>query len=758
MSTATLGLQTRQRLAGLWRQSLVRTGHLLVANAVLNGGFGIGYWLLAARLNSPAVVAVNSAAISAMMLLAGAAQLNLMSALLRFVPTAGAAAGRMIRTAYLIGGGLSGVAAVVFLLGMHVWAPDLASLLTPGVPAISFVVATMLWAIFVMQDSVLVAVDRPGGVPTENSAFTVLKIGLIVVFSLEVHAAGLWWSWTVAMALCVVGTTSYLFGRAVPAFARNHQADAVHVASRRELRRFVGPDYVGALAWIACTSLVPLLVLDLTGPRNSAAFALPWSICLALFSVPTAFGQSLVAHGVRNQELLDKYHRQSLKHTLALLLPVVVLLVGLAPIGLRIFGPYYASHSTLTLRLLSLSALPNGVVALAVSRARVQRDMKTVVIVLVGLSIFVLGLTVLLVPRVGIAGGGIAWLSGECVVATALLIRGHAGVPRLRLARPNRAGVPGGTVGATLAIGNWQRERTFRTASDTSVMMVRAPRNVPGVLKVAATGSAVAHLYREADVLGRLQSETRLGAWRALLPMPIEAGNVDGGAYLLTTRLPGQRLSPPAARRLSSAAVHAIAPLHRLGRTVRTVDEILLNQWVDEPAARISAATSDNARLDRLVAALRANLAGRWVTLGWTHGDFHAGNVLSDANGRVSGIVDWSQAREQDLLALDLTFWLLTVPVRGQPPAFGARVAAAMGQRWTPAETRLISTVTEGDPLGKQALLLLTWLRHVAGNLTKSDRYAGSVVWSRRNITPVLRLMNSEPPERSGSARRISVA
>jgi aminoglycoside phosphotransferase len=371
--------------------------------------------------------------------------------------------------------------------------------------------------------------------------------------------------------------------------------------------------------------------------------------------------------------------------------------------------------------------------------------MKTVVIVLVGLSIFVLGLTFLLVPRVGIAGGGIAWLSGECAVATALLIRGHAGVSRLRLARPSRAGAPGGTVGATLAMGNWQREQTLRTASDMSVMMVRAPRNVPGVLKVAATGSAVAHLYREADVLGRLQSEKRLGAWRALLPVPIEAGSVDGGAYLLTSRLSGQRLSPQTARRLSSATVHAIAPLHRLGRTVRRVDETLLNLWVDEPAARISAVTGDNARLDRLVAALRANLAGRWVTLGWTHGDFHAGNVLSDANGRVSGIVDWSQGREQDLLALDLTFWLLTVPVRGQPPAFGARVAAAMGQRWTPAEGRLISTVTEGDPLGKQALLLLTWLRHVASNLTKSDRYAGSVVWSRRNITPVLRLVNGEP-------------
>ena len=171
---------------------------------------------------------------------------------------------------------------------------------------------------------------------------------------------------------------------------------------------------MGALAWIACTSVVPLLVLDLTNPRDSAAFALPWSICFALYSVPTAFGQSLVAHSVRHQDRLDEYHRQALRHTLALLLPVVVLIVGLAPFGLRLFGPWYVSHGTLTMRLLALSALPNAVVALAVSRARVQRQMKTVVLILGGLSLFVLGLTILLVPRLGIVGGGIAWLSGQC--------------------------------------------------------------------------------------------------------------------------------------------------------------------------------------------------------------------------------------------------------------------------------------------------------------------------------------------------------
>ena len=460
MSAAQLGVQTRRRLRGLYGESLLRTGHLLVANSVFNAGFGVLYWLLAARFYAPAVVAVNSAAISAMMLLAGAAQLNLMSALLRFVPTSGAAAGRMIRRGYLVGGALSGLVAFVFVHGLHVWAPDgLEDMLRPGYPMISFVMATILWSIFVMQDNALVAVGRPGGVPAENTSFAVLKIVLIALFAFGVAShTGIWWSWTAAMAVCVGGTSVYLFGRAVPAFVRAHAHEQAEVVTLRDLRRFVGPDYVGALAWIACTSLVPLIVLDLAGARHAAAFSLPWSMCIALYSVPSAFGASLVAHSVRNQELLEINYRRAVHHTLVLLTPVVALVVAFAPLGLRLFGPYYADHSTATLRLLALSAFPSAVVTLSVSKARVVRQMSAVVGILVGLSVLVLGLTYLLVPRMGVVGAAVAWLTAQCVVAGVLLIRDHAPDLRVRLVRLRQGGVPADVVQTALDNGIWERE------------------------------------------------------------------------------------------------------------------------------------------------------------------------------------------------------------------------------------------------------------------------------------------------------------
>jgi O-antigen/teichoic acid export membrane protein len=744
MTAADFVIGTRRRLAGLWRQSLVRTGHLLVANSVLNAGTGVGYWLLAARLNPPAVVGINSAAISAMMLLAGIAQLNLMSTLLRFVPSAGAAAGTMIRGAYVIGAGLSGLAAIVFLLGMGEWAPHLQSLLGSPLAAAGFVVFTMCWALFVMQDNALIAVRRAAVVPVENSSFAVLKIILVVAFSLTLARAGIWLSWSGAMVITVAVTTWYLFRRAVPSFAAARPQVIAQVESARELGRFIGPDYIGAVAYIASTSLVPILVLDLTNPRESAVFSLSWSICVALYAVAIAFGQSLVAHGAVRDDQLDQYHRQAMRQTLRLLVPVVALTIVLAPVGLSFFGAWYASQGTLTLRLLALSAVPNAVVSLAVSRARAARRTTSAMVLLVALCGLVLCLTVVLVPRLGIEGGAIAWLAAQLLVAAAVLIHRKIATARVRRIRSNGAGVSQEMLGTVLADGHWLCERSLPTVSDSAVIMVRTAEGQAGVLKVAATSNGAASLRREHDVLRRLRSLERLGPWRDLLPAPLNAGDLGGGSFLLTSRLPGQdgrRVAPDLGNLLTPAAVNAITPLHRTGSSVRVLNTVLLRRLVDEPADRLRMAVRRKECVDKLAAALHAQLAGRWVTLGWTHGDFYPGNVLIGPGGQITGIVDWSGAREDDLVILDIAFWLLTVPRAGQPREFGARVAARLdrGPCWQSAETDLLASRAYGDWLSGKALLLLAWLRHVTDNLAKSDRYAASPVWSRRNIGPVLR-------------------
>ena len=737
--------QSRDRVATQWREPMYRSGYLLVVSSVITALVGAAFWLIAARLYSPEVIGLNSAAVSAMMFLAGVAQLNLMSALLRFVPTAGDAALRMIIVSFLVAAGLGGLTAVVFLRWLPEWAPGLVVMLERWPVALSFILASTVWTVFVMLTTTLVAVGHAGAATVIYQLFNVAKVGLLVGFVALLPATGVWFAWTLATGLAVLVGCHFLFKRALPVFRASPTPVPAFVPSRRELARFIGPDYVASLAWIASTSLVPIVVLNLAGAERSAVFALAWSMCFVLYGVPAAFGQSLVAHGVREPHRLTERHRRILLSSLALLGPVVAVILVFAPLFLLPFGAWYASQGAGTVRLLALSALPNAVVALTVSRARVERDMVTVVVTMVGLAVVVLGLTLLLVPLMGIAGAGMAWLTGQ------LLVAGGIGLRRLRLVlvRAPRSRLPQRARRRALAVAResgWRVDGTLRTVSDASVVILSSPGR-SAVLKIAGTSLGASALLRERDVLMQLGRDETLGHLRPLLPSVLDAGHHKDGAYLLLSRLPGDRArcetgSMRAA--VAEAVRDAIGPLHHLKSATVVADESLLERWIDQPAARIAQALphsgADRGALERLVGVLHRSVEGHEVTLGWAHGDLHPGNVLV-AEGVVQGIIDWGGACNKSLPVLDLVHWLLTTELTGGPRELGGRVAGRLGapRCWTGAEQRLLLSVPGGAELPARVLLLLSWLQHVQANLAKSERYSASPVWLRRNVLPVLR-------------------
>lgn len=74
------------RLLAHARMPLYRNGYLLILNAATTSALGIVYWIVATRYYAKPIVGLNSALIAGMMLLAGIAQLNLNSAMIRFIP------------------------------------------------------------------------------------------------------------------------------------------------------------------------------------------------------------------------------------------------------------------------------------------------------------------------------------------------------------------------------------------------------------------------------------------------------------------------------------------------------------------------------------------------------------------------------------------------------------------------------------------------------------------------------------------------
>jgi aminoglycoside phosphotransferase len=309
---------------------------------------------------------------------------------------------------------------------------------------------------------------------------------------------------------------------------------------------------------------------------------------------------------------------------------------------------------------------------------------------------------------------------------------------------------PGEAVLGMLHARGWIVQRRLRTRSDAAVFVVGPRGAAPAaVVKLAMTAVASASLACERAALVALALEGALGQWRTLLPRVLASGSAEGRTYVVERLLPGVdarslRANGHAAPEL--AAAHAIGLLHRATASELVVCADSLARWLDAPLRvleRTPTIRQDIPALARLCEVLHDSLEGRRVATSWSHGDYWLGNVLIDPRTRaVTGIVDWEHARPHEPSPLDLAHLLLSATADARRREVGSVVVEWLASdRRLHTELRLLEDAQAelpGDPIPLRSLLLLCWLRHVAGNLQKSTLYARHPVWLRRNVHAVI--------------------
>jgi O-antigen/teichoic acid export membrane protein len=410
--------QFATRLQAHARTPLLRNAYALILSAGLTSVLGLLYWMLAARRFPPEVVGLNSALISAMLLVAGVAQLGLVSVMTRYLPQAGPSSRRLVLAGYGFTLAAAAIGGLVFASGAARWAPVLAFLGEEPGFTLWFVAAVMAWCIFTVQDSVLAGMRQTLWVPVENTAFALGKIVLLLAASSAVY--GIFASWTICV-LAVLLPVNLLIFRRLPAAGAPQTGDDLPPAG--QIARFAAANYCGALLSLVTTALLPLLVAQRLGPSATAFFAQPWLIASSLQLAAGNMAVSLTVEAAADREQLPSYLRRALIHTGRLLLPAVALVALGAPLILGIFGADYAAEGAWLLRLLALGALPNMVVMFALSAARVRERPGTVLRIQAALAALTLAFSLALMERFGITGVGAAWLAAQSIVAAGVVIR-----------------------------------------------------------------------------------------------------------------------------------------------------------------------------------------------------------------------------------------------------------------------------------------------------------------------------------------------
>ncbi|WP_345414747.1 phosphotransferase [Pseudonocardia xishanensis] len=735
------------------RDPAYRDGLALVLGSGLTSVVGLAYWVLAARLLPPAAVGVDQAALSAVMLLGGVAHLNLTYALLRFVPVAGRAARRMVVLGYLVVVLLAALVGGVFALGAPWWAPELVAAVGQDRLLVFFGLATPVWALFTVQDYVLTAIGRATLVPLENIVFAVLKVGLLAAALTATVTGAIAVSWMVATTVLVLAVTVWLLVRALPRFGEEHTV-AARPVTLRELGRFVRADYAGSVCQQGAMFGMPLLVLALTDPAATAVYGVVWQLAQTLFVVSSGMNQSMVAHGAADPAGADAARRRTVGRSLRLVVPGAVVLALGGPLVLAVFGDHYAREGAVVLALTSLAAIPYAVTSSMVGAARLRQWGRIQFGVPAAAAVLVIGGSVVLVPALGLAGAGLAWLVGQSLVAVVILLATARWLPPGLSGRIDAVRSAGllrrvDSAAAHLRLPEasaWQVRRRLAGGSE-SVVAVIGPDDGPhgALLKASDTPRSRDGLAWQTEVLDRLHADERLGRLHALLPEVLGAGDVGESYCVIESLLPGESglhalRDPERTETFVASATDAIERLHRCTGRIRVVGDAELRAWVHEPLDRVREIVPTVLRQEThwLAEHLDAALRGRRARVGWTHGDFGPVNLLADSDGRVTGIVDWCEARPDGLQVLDVVVMSQFCVVHGT----GGPELGTLVQRWLadpPDQVRRAQRRLGGDPVDPRVLTTLGWLQHVAEVARKSARAAANPVWNRRNVRSPLR-------------------
>ncbi len=757
----------REKLAGV---PVIKSGLSLMTGTMVTSALGLLFWVLAANLYDAEDFGVSTTAVYTMMMLADVACLGLRTGLARYLPKAGIATRRTIIWGYGIVLVASAATALIFLAGLQLWAPDLIELRNTVLIAIFFMASTAFWALFMLEDAVLVGLRKAPWVPIENTLFGVLKIVLLIPFASISPTLGIFWAWTLPVFPIVFGV-NVLVSRLTS--TADYAGSGGPVPAVRELLRgiltFSLADWLAALARLAALGVIPLMVLAKTDKAQAGYFQASWLIAFTIMALSSNAAYALLAESSYEKSKLHKNSLQAGMLSLALTIPVMVIgLVG-ARYLLLIYGSDYADNSANVLRILLVAAVPNIMHQIFVGRLRVQGRMGSVVFFETLLSVIVVFLAWLLLPRYGINGVGIAWLVGLTLLGTYAAIResvwlwaSHldtkvvrrigSGFRRARSGRPAR-GMDARLDEVLLSTGLAATSVRWLASGDHAQSAVIDTGEIETLeVTFARTPEGATKLEGQRAVLDALWDDQALTELRPVLPRLRGAGSQKSrefNAYSHRTGTTAADLlrADIAVDDLCGAALAGIAPLHRESRRTVVVDEQRLSDWIDESRTHLAnLGRASEARLGLLGDALRASFVGNTVDVGRIQGALAPDNmVMSPDSLEVTGFRHWEWSREMPLDVDAATLALSCLSFRGHIE-LGELVRQLLSDP-SKFEQHPAMAAVEPSAISSRALILLTWLHVVGRPMPPTRTMSSDVFWLARNAQPVLAALN--PPVES---------
>jgi O-antigen/teichoic acid export membrane protein len=406
------------------KEPLHRSSWSVMFSTVLMSGVGVLFWAIATRIYDKDAVGRGNALVFAMMLIASVFQMNMSNAAVRFLPQVRERLGLRIAQAYAIAASCSLIAAVAFAYIAPAVSSEYDFLRDPWWLAPLFAFSTALWAIFVVQDPVLMALGKATWMPPENFAHSAGKLLLLPLMFLVVPNEGLFVAWVLPLVV-IVPVISWLVARIAVPQAHAAQRDSAGgvvdaFGEPRRLFKFMTQDFIGATATQVAIYATPLLTLALLGPAANAVYAMPFAAMTGLDLLFIAVLTSLTAEGARSPERIGELTQMVVHRLVRIQIPASLALVVFAPLLMLPFDPSYRAQGTEVARIIAFAGIFRAILLFYETVARLQGRGPRLLFVQVFSMVVLVALCFPLSALWGVNGIAASWLLSAVVTALAV--------------------------------------------------------------------------------------------------------------------------------------------------------------------------------------------------------------------------------------------------------------------------------------------------------------------------------------------------
>jgi len=393
--------------------SLLRNSIYIMATNVVTALFGYIFWVVATHIYSTYAVGLGAALLSIMTLASTLATLGIDSTLVLLLPRRESGnAWSLTVNAGMATGILSGLlAGVIVVAVLPFFGPEFA-IVEHYNYAFALIIGVPLTTVSLLLDQTFIAERAAHNKLVRSLGVAVLKIPLLVLPVLligQLGALGIVLPWVLSMALMLIVGLLLLL-RLQKGYRLAIRGIVGQVRSMVSL--LAGNEFID-LGGILPYYLLPVFVAARLSPADNAYYYTTLRLSEFFTMGSYAVSMSLFAEGSHAIDDLPRKVRSTILIIGIIIGPAMLFCFLGGHYILLLFGPDYARHGLVLFLIYVASTLPDAITNVYLTVLRVQRRLVFAGMINVGMGVITLVLTWILLPRIGIAGAGLAFLIAQ---------------------------------------------------------------------------------------------------------------------------------------------------------------------------------------------------------------------------------------------------------------------------------------------------------------------------------------------------------